>query len=116
MKNSTYKIITNKDLIAIDQDELGIQCKRIKTNGAEDILVKPLSNDEFAVCFLNKASTPSRMSQSIKEIIRTTFVTTPIADKYEICDLWCGKKLNVIDGFEADVPGHGVRIFKVKGV
>ncbi|MEE1012322.1 MAG: alpha-galactosidase [Acutalibacteraceae bacterium] len=115
-ENPTYKIITNKELIAVDQDELGIQCKRIKTNGAEDILVKPLVNDEFAVCFLNKASTPSRMSQSLNEIIKSTFVTTPVSKKYEIHDLWCDKKITVTDGFEVDVPGHGIRIFKVRGI
>ena len=115
-ENSTYKIITNKELIAIDQDALGIQCKRIKTNGAEDILVKPLINDEFAVCFLNKATTPSRMSYSVNEIINSTFVTTPVSEKYEIRDLWCGKEITVKNGFEADVPGHGIRIFKVRGI
>lgn len=114
--NPTYKIITNKELIAVDQDELGIQCKRIKTNGAEDILVKPLVNDEFAVCFLNKAGTPVRMSYSINEIIKSTFVSTPFSEKYQIRDLWCGKEISVKDGFEADVPGHGIRIFRVKGI
>lgn len=115
-ENPTYKIITNKELVAIDQDELGIQCKRFKTNGAEDVLVKPLVNDEFAVCFLNKSNTASRMSQSLNEIIRNTFVTTPVSEKYLIRDLWCGKEIEVKDGFEADVQGHGIRIFKVRGI
>ena len=30
--NTTYQIVTNKELIAVDQDSLGVQCRRIKTN------------------------------------------------------------------------------------
>jgi len=56
------------------------------------------------------------MSHSLTEIVKSTFVTTPVSEKYEICDLWCGKKITVKDGFEADVPGHGIRIFKVRGI
>ena len=113
-ENETYRILTNKELIAVDQDALGVQCRRIKTNGAEDVLIKPLINDEFAVCFLNKANSPTNMSHSIKDIVSRTFITTPLADEYVACDLWSGDELIVNDLLEADVPSHGVRIFKVK--
>ncbi len=113
-ENDTYKILTNKELIAVDQDELGIQCRRIRTNGAEDVLVKPLVNDEFAVCFFNKANSPARMEQSIKDIVCRSFVSTPISDSYLIRDLWSGIEELVSDRIEASVPAHGVRIFRVK--
>ncbi len=112
--NIAYKIVSNKEVIAIDQDPLGVQCRRIKTNGAEDVLVKPLEGDEFAVCFFNKASSPSRMSHAIKDIVLKPFVATPIADEYIIRDLWSGKEKVVTDKIEASVPAHGVRIFRVK--
>ncbi len=114
-ENETYRILTNKELIAVDQDALGIQCRRIKTNGAEDILVKPLVNDEFAVCFLNKANSPCRMLCSINEIINQTFVSTSYSETYSVCDLWSGESFATDDVIEADVSGHGVKIFKVKG-
>ncbi len=113
-ENPTFKIISNKELIAIDQDPLGVQCRRIKTNGAEDILVKPLDGDEFAVCFFNKASSPSRMNVSMKEIISKSFIATQGADEYIARDLWSGKIKNITDKLEAGVPAHGVRIFRVK--
>lgn len=113
-ENPTYKIISNKELIAIDQDPLGVQCRRIKTNGAEDILVKPLEGDEFAVCFFNKASSPSRMNISMKEIISKSFIATQASDEYIAHDLWSGKIKNVTDKLEAGVPAHGIRIFRVK--
>ena len=44
--NKILEILTNKDVIAIDQDKLGIQCSRVKTNGITDVLVKPLENND----------------------------------------------------------------------
>jgi hypothetical protein len=113
-ENETLKILTNRNLIAVDQDLLGFQCKRIKTNGAEDVLIKPLENDEFAVCFFNKASSPSRMNISIKDIISKSFIATQASNEYIARDLWSGKIKNVTNKLEAGVPAHGVRIFRVK--
>lgn len=113
-EHPTFQIVSNKELIAIDQDPLGIQCRRIKTNGAEDILVKPLINDEFAVCFFNKAKTSTRMFCSIQDIISQSFVTTPYSEHYQVRELWDNKEVIVNNVIQADVPGHGVKIFKVK--
>ena len=62
-----WQIIANKDLIALNQDALGIQAKRIycsidsvnpdtayvTNNNRLDILVKPLSNGDIALSFIN---------------------------------------------------------------
>lgn len=112
--NAAYKIVSNRELIAIDQDSLGVQCRRIRTNGAEDVLVKPLDGDEFAVCFFNKASSQSRMEASLKEIVSKSFIAACAADEYIARDLWNGKETTVSEKIYADVPAHGVRIFRVR--
>lgn len=113
-ENEAYKIVTNRELIAIDQDALGMQCRRIKTNGAEDVLVKPLVNDEVAVCFLNKANTSTRIEHSISGIVCSPFVSTPLAKEYVAKNLWSGEETVVTDKISASVEGHGVEIFRVK--
>lgn len=113
-ENETYRILTNKELIAVDQDILGVQCRRVKTNGAEDVLIKPLVDDSFAICFFNKASSQSIMSYSIKEAVCQTFVSTPLEAEYEVQDLWSKENIVCVDSITADVPAHGVRIFKVR--
>ncbi|MBE6770833.1 MAG: alpha-galactosidase [Ruminococcaceae bacterium] len=113
-ENETYRILTNKEMIAVDQDPLGVQCRRVKTNGAEDVLIKPLVNDEFAMCFFNKASSSSVMSYSVKEALGQTFISTPLAEEYDVIDLWSGEKTACADIITADVPAHGVRVFKVR--
>jgi hypothetical protein len=54
-------------MIAVNQDLLGIQCRRFKTNGIADTLIKPLAGDELAVCFFNKGSEERLFEQSIQE-------------------------------------------------
>lgn len=114
--NRTLQVITNKELIAIDQDVLGIQCKRIRTNGAEDILVKPLANGEFALCFFNKASSSTTMNCSVSEIVAKSFVTTSYSGNYSFKELWSGEEGTTSDIIEATVSGHGVKVFRVRSV
>lgn len=113
-ENDIYKIITNKDMISVDQDPLGIQCRRYKTNGAEDILVKPLENDEIAVCFYNKAPSPSRMAANIRQIVCESYIRTPMADEFEVFDLWTKETFSTDDRLTASVPSHGVKAFRIK--
>ncbi len=115
-ENDVYKILSNKELIAVDQDACGIQCRRIKTNGMHDVLVKPLENKEFAVCFFNKASEPFVMEHSLKDIVFRPFVETPYAKQYSVRDLWSGETEIVDNVISATVPGHGVRAFRVKAL
>ena len=110
----TYRILSNKDVIAVDQDPLGMQCRRIKSNGVRDILVKPLENNEVAVCFFNKGSSPAEMSHSLKDIACRTFVTLPIVDEYEATELWDKTTEVFRSHIKASVPAHGVKIFRVR--
>lgn len=113
-QNNILKILTNKEMIAINQDPLGVQCRRFRTNGAEDILIKPLENGDAAVCFFNKAPTPTRMSASVKEIICDPIITAPMGDDFEYTDLWSGEKGITDNILSASVPAHGVKAFRIK--
>ena len=69
-----YDIVTNKEIIALNQDLPLLQCKRISTANGMDILVKPLQNQEtgeaeVAVCFFNKTGgNNSSASVDLKEL------------------------------------------------
>ncbi|MBP3696322.1 MAG: alpha-galactosidase [Clostridia bacterium] len=114
--NRTYQILTNKDVIAVDQDALGIQCKRVKTNGAEDVLVKPLCNGEFALCFFNKANSETEMKYSVNEVVASAFVETPYSERYYVRELWSGDEFETTNVIESKVKAHGVKIYKVKAL
>jgi alpha-galactosidase len=54
--NQTISILTNKDIIAIDQDSLGVQAFRAYQKDSIDIWAKPLANKDWVLCFVNTGS------------------------------------------------------------
>lgn len=110
--NKVLQILTNKDVIAVNQDKLGIQCKRIKT-GLKDVLVKPLENNEVAVCFFNKTDMDAEINCSLSDIHNVISVSLPMADKYNCFDLWDKTQTVVTDKISAKVKPHGVKIFRI---
>ncbi|MCH5170770.1 MAG: alpha-galactosidase [Oscillospiraceae bacterium] len=114
--NKILKILTNKDIIAIDQDELGIQCSRVKTNVLTDILVKPLSKNEVALCFFNKGLGKANMSYTVEEICNLTNVTLPKASKYICKELWSGETIETDNVISAQVPSHGVAVWRISAL
>ena len=57
MSDDTRRILTNKEVIAIDQDPLGIQAHLSVAMGDRQIWVKQLADDGWAVCFFNRGDT-----------------------------------------------------------
>ena len=56
MTPETSAILLNKDAIAVDQDALGTQGKRVRHENDRDIWVKPLQNGAIAVVMLNRGA------------------------------------------------------------
>lgn len=114
--NEILKLLTDKDMIAIDQDLLGMQCRRLKTTGLADTLIKPLSNNEVALCFFNKTSQDRLFEQSLQEVVSRMYIDMPYSDRYEVYDLW-GKSYETTENtIVANVPGHGVKAYRVKAI
>ena len=108
-----WKIIANKDIIALNQDMLGIQAKRIycstdhtnpdtayiANNNRVDILAKPLSNGDIALSFINlsDSSNIEEHSVEVSHIIKYIGHKMVHADLFEkaasyfITDLWTGE-------------------------
>ncbi len=56
MPEEILQILCNKDVIAIDQDPLGVQGLRLKSEGGIEYWFKPLENGDWAVCFFNRGA------------------------------------------------------------
>lgn len=54
MDKETIEILTNKEVIAINQDKKGEQARRFMDMGEKEIWAKPLNDGELAVCFMNR--------------------------------------------------------------
>ncbi|MBO4533993.1 MAG: glycoside hydrolase family 27 protein [Treponema sp.] len=110
-----YKIIANHELIALNQDALGVQAKRILTTGdcgglapdkayiedidRVDVLAKPLSDGGFALSFINVSEKDWEQPLSVNiEQIEKTLEKKYAADKYSVKDLWSGETWEKITG------------------
>ena len=114
--NKTLEILTNKDVIAIDQDKLGKQCVRIKTNLITDILVKPLENNEVAICFFNKGNSNTQMTCTFADVHNLVSVSLPNAESYSCKELWYKTEEIVTDKLTTTVAPHGVKVFRISAV
>ena len=114
MSNKVLKIISNRKAIAINQDKLGIPCRRIKTNGLTDILVKPLENNEVAVCLLNKAGGAKDISFDIKELTKLSFLSLPESDRYTVYDIWENTTFVAGNTISANVRSHSVKLYRIR--
>ncbi len=115
-ENPFYRILSNRDVIALDQDALGKPCIRVKTNALQDVLVKPLQNGECAICFFNKGPREAEMSYGMRPLAMLPSVSLPAASQYSAADLWSGEAFTVSGSLKAAVPSHGVRVFRIKAV
>ncbi len=56
MSEETRRILTNAEVIAVDQDPLGIQGFKYSDDGDLEIWFKPLADEDWAMCILNRGS------------------------------------------------------------
>jgi len=114
--NKVLKVISNKNAIAINQDKLGIQCRRIATNGIVDVLVKPLENREIAVCLLNKGSSKKEAKFSIKDILNESYIELPDANRYTVYDIWNNTTFIANNTISQMLRPHSVALYRIKAM
>ena len=102
-------ILTNRDVIAIDQDKLGHQGFRFRVDKDKEIWAKELANKEWAVCVLNTGDSPAQLTLDLHEL---TFLTEQY---YDVTDVWAGKAAGTaMDPHTALVASHDVMLFRLK--
>jgi alpha-galactosidase len=115
----TVDILTNQEVIEIDQDSLGIQGYKMLDFGDLEIWVKPLKKSELAVCFLNRAQTPKYIDfdwkeYPIKDLLSKLSIDFKITT-YQIRDIWAKKFIGTTDQkLKAIIPGHDVMLLRLK--
>lgn len=112
MSAQVKQIVTNKNLIAINQDALGKQAKRIK-RGTLDVLVKPLADESVAVCFFNKFGFAKNASLDLDRLVNDSYIQLPSKPQYKVVDQWSGEETSLTTKLSVKVPRHSVRVFRI---
>jgi alpha-galactosidase len=95
MTAATRAVLTNKEVIAVNQDALGIQAFKYNVKDSVETWVKPLQGGDWALCFLNRSSSARLLSFDWQQVKITDSITNtvlqPATTLYAIRELW-GKK------------------------
>ncbi|MGW7007260.1 NPCBM/NEW2 domain-containing protein [Streptomyces sp. NPDC054933] len=104
---STYDIITNKDVIAVDQDPLGKQGTVLSSDSGRWTVVKPMADGSRAVALFNETDQPQRIATTAAAI------GLPQRSAYTLRDLWQHKDYETAGTVSATVPAHGTALSRV---
>lgn len=118
MSKETLAILTNKDLIAVNQDKLGIQGFKYAAQDGLEIWVKPLSDGNWAITFLNRSETSKKINFDWKKntIKDADFGYEADFNKttFKIKNLWTNKEAGTTKkNFVADLASHDVITLKL---
>jgi len=102
MNELTRSILLNKQVIAVNQDPLGVPGWRIKKLDAIEVWKRPLKNGDLAVVFVNLDDKP--------RAIDVTWAQLNIRGPREVTDLWERRSLGKHDKLLKieTIPSHGV--------
>jgi alpha-galactosidase len=109
VSSTTLSILTNKSVIAVDQDSLGIQGSEVSTAGGLDVLAKPLSNGDVSVALFNTTASTATITTNTSAIGKSG------ASSYTLTNLWTGATSSTSSSISASVPSHGTVLYRVSG-
>jgi alpha-galactosidase len=102
----TLSLLSNDEVLAIDQDELGKPAAQVVVDGRRQVYVKELADGSHAVGFFNLA----QASQDIS----VTWAQLGLTGPQRVRDLWRQEDIGVAaDKFTATVGRHGAVLIRV---
>ena len=109
MSAATRDILTNREVIAVDQDPLGRQGRRVAKDGDRELWVKPLSGGARALLLFNRGAAPTTISA------RWDQLDWAPRQKASVRDLWSHRDLApAMASVSATVRAHGVVMLKLQ--
>ena len=108
MVADTRAILTNRRVIAVDQDALGRPGRRLRRDGDLDIWVRPLSDGAWAIMLLNRGRTP------LPAKVQWSELGLPARGLLRVTNLWGDAKSNALrGGYDATLAPHSAQLLRV---
>ncbi len=107
MTPETLDLLTNKEVIAVDQDAKGVQGHRVAQEGPLEVWAKPLADGGIAVGLFNRGESGNPVIIRFKDI--------GIEGSAKVRNLWMHKDLGSFNGsYTAEIPRHGAVLIKIQ--
>lgn len=108
MSADTRAVLTNREIVALDQDPLGKQAERIFAEGPIEIWSRPLDNGDRAYAVFNFRDSTS-MLRGVAERVPALS-----AERRSVHELWTGRSMeSPADLLREPLPGYSVRVIRV---
>ena len=106
MTPTILEILTNREVIAVDQDKDGKQGRRIAKSGDQEVWVRPLSGGAQAIGLFNRGDAPAKITAKWSDL--------GLKAHAHARDLWAHSDLK-LDGeeYSVTVPAHGVVMLRI---
>ena len=99
-------ILTNKDVIGVNQDKLGKQGQRVWQTGEQEIWTRQLSGGDIAVAVFNRGKDEAKITVKAADL--------KLTGKWKARDLWTHQNIAWPDSeYSAAVPSHGVVMLRL---
>jgi alpha-galactosidase len=109
MSKASLATVSNRQVIAIDQDPAGVQGTLVPNSsvGNGQVWIKPLADGSFAVALLNRGSTAMQISTTASAL------QIPLAPAYKVTNLWTSQHSTSTGAFTATVQGYTTVLLRV---
>ncbi|QWT18344.1 glycoside hydrolase family 27 protein [Bacillus sp. NP157] len=106
IKPAALQILLNKEVIAVDQDPLGMQGKQVRDAGGVHVIVKPMKDGSKAVVVFNETGKPVDARVATSEIGLA-------AGTYHVRDLWAHAQVDGDGSLTVTLPAHATAIYRI---
>jgi len=117
MPESTRKILTNRAVLSINQDKLGVQAWRFLNEGPLEYWAKPLANGEWAFMVLNRGAQAVKLGYDWRQHDVSDDLSNRAIDLskggYKWRDAWTGKQGDTSKPLEFNIAAHSVVLLRL---
>lgn len=107
LSDEEVQFLSNKELIAVDQDPLAQQAALVSRDGTFDVLTRSLANGDRLLTVLNTGSS------SAKTTIPLARLGLKGQCQYKARDLWTGKTSSIHDSINISLDSHATAVYRI---
>lgn len=107
LSDEEIQFLSNKDLIAVDQDPLAQQAALVSRDASFDVLTRSLANGDRLLTVLNTGSSSAKTSISVARLGLNENC------QYKARDLWTGKVSSIHDSVDITLDSHATAVYRI---